>query len=457
MAPLSKALIVSLLLLSSIGDLAAQYRSDSSGCPRPINDPKEGEGSFGRKIPITDFMWKLSSDGKRIGYAHGGALAVLELSDRSYRVLEQELLFPDNEKPTLIYHPSWSPYESDVLMFKVNSLIDTSQETSSITVHNVYKYNLTTKELERMTPPFLGKYGPYSMGWYGWRAGSMPGSDTIMISLNSKLSPDGKHFYGLYVPQTGYMERIPLPVSGSYEVLSDDGQHRFLMLTDSNTGRPAWPGTVDGIPLNFAQPIDSMRSPNVLFSPSGKYVLFDVHFNDEGPPGDSLYEQLWISNVGDPANPVHIINLQRLYCTYSFSGIHPRFLTDTTLAISMHKDEAKYSPLWEIAIDGRMIRQLTRLETANVATTASHLLDFSAFPNPSSSGFEIEYTLGRTAQVEISVFNALGQVVWTKPFGAVEDARVHRMSVGSELSPGSYFVRVATMSGDVRTLRVIKN
>lgn len=84
------------------------------------------------------------------------------------------------------------------------------------------------------------------------------------------------------------------------------------------------------------------------------------------------------------------------------------------------------------------------------------LLEVRATTNPFTSSTEIEYTLGRTAQVEISVYNALGQAIWSQPFGAVRDARTHHISIGSDLQPGTYFLRVATLTGDVRTLKLVK-
>ena len=45
------------------------------------------------------------------------------------------------------------------------------------------------------------------------------------------------------------------------------------------------------------------------------------------------------------------------------------------------------------------------------------LLGVRVVNNPFSTSTEIEYTLGRAAQMELAIYNALGQSVWTKPFG----------------------------------------
>jgi hypothetical protein len=404
--------LLTLVIVFMGSALKAQYRSDSCGCPRPRNDPKEGEGSFGRNIPATDFMWQKSIDGKLIGYFHSGeGLSILDLVTLGTRHLHQEVLLANHEVPKSMYHPHWSPYESDVLMFKVVSTVDTSDLAQNVLVQNIYRYNLKTKNAERVTPSFLGRYGASSIGWYGWTLGSSPGYDTIIISLGPNLSPDGKHFYGSYSLQTGKMERLPLPTGNTHEVYYSDGKHCFAISFDSSTAGLVWPGTIDGIPLNFAKQLDTLRAPELEFSPSGKYVVFDAHFNNEGPPGDSLYEQLWICEVTNPANPLHVINLQRLYCTYSFDGLHPHFLTDTTLAISMHKDEAKYSPLWEIKIDGTLLRQLTRIEQSAVKTDSGSERALRVYPNPTNGKLTIDYESKFSGEVMLSVYSVNGVVI----------------------------------------------
>jgi hypothetical protein len=89
--------------------------------------------------------------------------------------------------------------------------------------------------------------------------------------------------------------------------------------------------------------------------------------------------------------------------------------------------------------------------------SGQQLLEVHATTNPFSTSTDIEYTLGSTAQVELSLLNTLGQVAWHKPFGAVEDAAKHKVSIpGSDLQPGSYFLRVATLTGEVKTVKLIK-
>lgn len=57
--------------------------------------------------------------------------------------------------------------------------------------------------------------------------------------------------------------------------------------------------------------------------------------------------------------PVEVIDMQKRFCTYSFLGSFAEFITNRTLAVSMHKDGDPVSYIWEITTDGRRVRQLT--------------------------------------------------------------------------------------------------
>lgn len=131
-----------------------------------------------------------------------------------------------------------------------------------------------------------------------------------------------------------------------------------------------------------------------------------------------------------------------------------RWADTTTVDTNLVKMDTTLPTLEDLDLE---ILRGPEFASVNADPPSPSLLGVRVLNNPFSTSTEIEYTLGRTAQVELSVYNALGQVVWSKPFGAVEDARMHRLALGAELVPGSYFLRIATMSGDVRTLRVIKN
>ena len=103
---------------------------------------------------------------------------------------------------------------------------------------------------------------------------------------------------------------------------------------------------------------------NVTWSPNGKRIALSVLPKQGGPKG--TFEQIWILDAEKilqdrpDTHSVYIIDLQTRFCSYSFLGCHAEFITDSTLAVSMHPDGGS-SPLWEISTTGRKIRQLTFL------------------------------------------------------------------------------------------------
>jgi len=102
----------------------------------------------------------------------------------------------------------------------------------------------------------------------------------------------------------------------------------------------------------------------ISWSPSGKKVALSVL-----PTGDGVhhqFEQIWILDI-EKYQREHpdtlsfdVVNLQQRFCMYSFLGCYAEFISDSTLAVSMHVDGGN-SSLWEITTSGRKLRQLTFL------------------------------------------------------------------------------------------------
>ncbi|MFH1050700.1 MAG: hypothetical protein V1779_07190 [bacterium] len=65
--------------------------------------------------------------------------------------------------------------------------------------------------------------------------------------------------------------------------------------------------------------------------------------------------------LAEHPDTVHVkkINLRNEFCMYAFAGAWPEFISENTLAVSMHVDGDEMSALWEITIDGKIVRQLT--------------------------------------------------------------------------------------------------
>ena len=56
--------------------------------------------------------------------------------------------------------------------------------------------------------------------------------------------------------------------------------------------------------------------------------------------------------------PLKIINIKEKFCMFSY-GLYHVFTSNNTLAVSMFKDGDTFSYLYEIDLEGNLIRQLT--------------------------------------------------------------------------------------------------
>ena len=54
-----------------------------------------------------------------------------------------------------------------------------------------------------------------------------------------------------------------------------------------------------------------------------------------------------------------IINLRKEFCKYANAGLFAEFVTNNSLVLSFHNDGDNIAPLYEISLDGKIIRQIT--------------------------------------------------------------------------------------------------
>ena len=201
------------------------------------------------------------------------------------------------------------------------------------------------------------------------------------------------------------------------------------------------PLTFDSIPLVFSVPLDT-TVPSIQaasFSPDGKWVAYWVFPEGNGLPADTIFDQVWICPVSNPTKIEHVINFQCLYCTYSFWGIWPEFISDSTLAVSMHHDGDSVSALWEIGLDGHIVRQLTR-NTASVVPSSSPAHRQLVYPNPTHNALK----LFLHEPGVVSLTDAVGRVVLTERVLAGPSS----IDV-SELPAGAYLLRTPEGEGRV--------
>jgi WD40-like Beta Propeller Repeat len=451
--------VASVILLATA--CSAQYRSDSCGCPPPLGDSGGLDGRY--FPPFADLAENLSPDEKWLAFVGNSGQCLL-----NFNTLERKEIFINGGFPNAEIDASggavWCPYDPDLMALMVAYNIDTANAgITTVRVQNIFTYRISTGQATRITPTILGKYGPPGMSKFlAWLPSSTPGKDSFMIGYSQVDAPDHRAFFGIYSPQTQAL--IPEDISYTDTLAwSRDLKHRVWFIRDTiqgtpNEGVPLLPFYLDSIPLNFPKELDTSQSGIHMasFSPDGKHVAFWVSPLGEGPP-DSIFDQVWVCNVSDSRIPECVINFQCLYCRYSFWGIYPVFLTDSTLAVSMHHDGDSISPLWEITTCGQIVRQLTYLPQSGVAPASSEAGPAAtASPDPAGESTLLSFTTSSAGNVRVEVFDVLGNKV-TGGFSGTLSAGNHSVPVSLLYLPaGIYYARIVTAYGEVQTVKLVK-
>jgi hypothetical protein len=415
---------------------------DSSKCPPPVGYNGFGTGA---NIPGNyDMMQQLSPNGKMLGYldqqGDNGA-HILNLATLADTLVQVNGGLPGEQdfSWTCI---TWCPYDSDLIALNVVSFVDTSNSgISDVYVNNIFTYRISTGKSELITPRSYGYYGDAGIagGEIGnqscWLSGSMSGNDSLLIYAGT--------FYGIYVPQTQTL--IPLVYKGDTSTISPFGNDTLTSRYIDTNNHPGW--FLNSQQIVFPRAIDT-NNTNVqwTFSPDAKLFALQITPDLGNPTADSVYPQVWVYDVSDPIKAIDVIDFQQLYCKYSLDGIWPEFITDSTLAVSMYTDGDNFCPLWEITIDGRIIRQLTFLPAASVVENEpiNSVVPLRVFPNPATDELQI---LGGQAGT-IHLFDIMGR----ERMNANDDGAGATLDV-SRLEPGIYFLRMGNQSTKVEISR----
>ncbi|HEY3875617.1 MAG TPA: T9SS type A sorting domain-containing protein, partial [Candidatus Kapabacteria bacterium] len=326
----------------------------------------------------------------------------------------------------------WCPYDPDLLAIAVD-LKDIFYNAGIYGYGNIYTYRLSTGECKRITPQLFGPVGDTSeiIQLHSWRANSKSGSDTLEISSWHILRDSTLY----YIPQTPQAV-FRTPWYGRTLTYGQSRSGKHSLLGDYYTGSYY----LDGSSLAaLDSSIEALEW--VSFSPDEKLLALSVDPNGQGPPADTIFPQVWVYHVDSMSAPPIVINFQKSFCMYSFWGIDAEFITDSTLAVSMHHDGDLSSPLWEITLGGRIVRQLTFLpEFSGVSEPTILLKNIRVFPNPATNELQILSGPSGTARL----YDLLGrEVLETNDDGSGVTLDV------SKLPNGTYFLRMGTQSAEV--------
>ncbi len=155
-----------------------------------------------------------------------------------------------------------------------------------------------------------------------------------------------------------------------------------------------------------------------------KYLMDNPYCNDEGL--QTLYKNTirsrhdtWVSRGSDPKHP-----------------------EDTTL------------PSLEDLGLGFLLHNTV---TPSTALPAIYLASFTSSPNPFKTETTLSFELNRMAYVTVEVFDPLGRKVWGDEHGYSLDKGIHTVHLdGAKFSSGTYYARISTGFGEVKTLKLVK-
>ena len=310
---------------------------------------------FFRRPAVADVDQKISLDGKKLAFINNiGSeyFSILDLQTLQLKSVFLKDILPDTAswlKNSICQGLRWSPYSPDKLFLICLEYRITRSDYNGVG----YIYNLTTKNVTKVNPSKYGKFGlEGGNNMRNWLRGSREGFDSILLDTAIYLVQQDS----MYPRPLGYQRSI------TQSLHTDDiiGTNGFSQVTDE----------LD-IYLNsiyFHESHSITQGGPMSFSPNGRKIALTV--TPRTPPlnQEQIYiygfPEVWIIDRNSTATgdefASYKLNFQDLFCTYSFWGISAEYITDSTLAVSMHKDGDAVSPLWEITDKGRIVRQLTK-------------------------------------------------------------------------------------------------
>ncbi|MDQ1265216.1 MAG: hypothetical protein QG635_366 [Bacteroidota bacterium] len=330
-------------------------KNNLSDCP-----PRYSDGDGYRYPKIKYYDQRVSYDlTKLITYVGSKGICLIDLNTLELKILNNIiknaiLEYEDTVKYQIEFgplNPVWCPYSNDKIMVLCQTMIDTIGDCKKyVGGTNFYIVSLDGKECKKVTPVQFGK------------AGARIGIMTPQWLFGSGFSLDSLYFYilGTYIIQ----QKVLVSNNKFMVRQSLSGKHWFGYDSESSVTAHK---VIDGRIFYF--PEEYLLLENTSISPDEKYIAFSVKLSDNKIP-DSLrrYEEIWIIDLEkylrekpDTVQIMNIINLRREFCMYNSTGLEAEFITNHTLAVGMHKDEpGAVQNLWEISIDGKIIRQLTK-------------------------------------------------------------------------------------------------
>ncbi len=279
-----------------------------------------------------------SLDGMMVAYEDvrdEGPLHIIDVSTYEIYKIELQPYLPEGEIFAGAGRILWCPYDHRRLMVLVKSM-DQEGRFRDYAFVIAFSGGMAV-QVEKVIPE-----SPGDRIFLHWMAISRPGADYFVLS--------GERMYWLQQDTI-----LPLPEKYRGEpqrrVWSPGDQHWFGIVEDENGQRRF---LLDGVEIRLPRGAD-----RASWAPNGRSLMVSRLSTARGIEIAIIrgINQV-LDNPSTEVKPDYVIDPSEQWCMYSMDPV-PRFVSDTTFAVSLFPPGFFTSYIYEVSVEGRILRQLT--------------------------------------------------------------------------------------------------
>lgn len=307
------------------------------GCGTAVVGPQatcQPRGETFRRAGRGDLSPASSYDGSKVAYVkHPDIVGIVDLNTRTATQIRLPVLLPDSYEVVGISDVQWSPYSNDRVLVAFTAIIDKDNRRQFDRRPHIL--DVTARSIAALGPDssdvFTGNPGFAAY----WLPESRQGEDVFLLSSMNGLS-------ARYSASRRTLVTVPAK-----------SEFYFLITADAVFGltRAQRTTTVTRNGASVYSFPDSLSLTDFSVSRSGQ--LFAISLLENGVP------KIVLGNTGgEAAGPAREIWLPDRFCMYADLEPQAEFVSETRLAVSMHRDGDSLQTLYEVSVDGDLIGPL---------------------------------------------------------------------------------------------------
>jgi hypothetical protein len=157
----------------------------------------------------------------------------------------------------------------------------------------------------------------------------------------------------------------------------------------------------------------------------------------------------------DPLGYLAVLNYLRTYHRECWNSNGDKEYAQDSAYDAQHFQDPRHLPSLDSMGLGFLLHQ--NAVTPAASLPQQYLGSFTTSPNPFKQETTLEFTLNRMEYITVDVYDVLGHKVWGSDHGSTMDAGEHQIRIdGASLSSGTYYARISTGFGVVKTVKLVK-